>query len=234
MGLKEDLTADVRDIFNARWSTRDRTVVPESDDLRLGNDAVKFAEAVVLYADLAESTALVDAMADWFAAEIYKTFLHCASKIIRSMNGEITAFDGDRIMAVFLGDSKRSNATKSGLKINYAVRSIINPAIKKKYPDETYTVNHAVGIDVSQLFVARTGIRGSNDLVWVGRAANYAAKLATIRDNGYTTWITAEIYSKADAASKMGGDPKRSMWEKRSWSKLPGVEIYRSNWWWPL
>jgi class 3 adenylate cyclase len=232
MALKEDLEIDVRNIFNVRWATRDGTVVPESDDLGLGNDAVKFAEAVVLYADLAESTVLVDRKADWFAAEIYKTFLHCASKIIRSMNGEITAFDGDRIMAVFLGESKRSNATKCSLKINYAIRSIINPAIKNKYPDETYRISHVVGIDVSRLFVARTGIRGSNDLVWVGRAANYAAKLATIRDNGYTTWITADVYNKADEASKMGGDPKRSMWEKRSWSKLPGVEIYRSNWWW--
>ena len=37
MGLKEDLEADVRDIFNARWSTRDGTVVPEADDLRLGD-----------------------------------------------------------------------------------------------------------------------------------------------------------------------------------------------------
>lgn len=234
MGLKEDLEADVLDIFNSRWSTRDGTVVPEADDLRLGNDAVKFTEAAVLYADLAESTALVDKRADWFAAEIYKTFLHCASKIIRGMNGEITAFDGDRIMAVFLGDSKRSNATQCGLKINYAVRSIINPAIKKKYPDETYTVSHAVGIDVSKLFVARTGVRGSNDLVWVGRAANYGAKLATIRDSGYTTWITADVYTGANEASKMGGDPKRSMWEQRSWAKLPGVDIYRSNWWWPV
>ena len=33
-----------------------------------------------------------------------------------------------------------------------------------------------LGIDTSKLFVARTGIRKSNDLVWVGRAANYAAK----------------------------------------------------------
>lgn len=234
MGLKEDLETDVRDIFNAQWSTRDGTVVPEADDIRLGNDAVKFIEAVVLYADLAGSTALVDGKADWFAAEIYKTFLHCASKIIRSMKGEITAFDGDRIMAVFLGDSKRSNATKCGLKINYAVRSIINPAIKKKYSGETYAVNHAVGIDVSKLFVARTGVRGSNDLVWVGRAANYAAKLATLRDTGYATWITEDVYDRADEASKVGGDPKRSMWEKRSWSKLPEVAIYRSNWWWPV
>jgi uridylate cyclase len=69
MGLKEDLEADVRNIFSARWSTRDGTVVPDADDLKLGNDAVKFAEAVVLCADLAESTALVDGKADWLAAE---------------------------------------------------------------------------------------------------------------------------------------------------------------------
>jgi hypothetical protein len=30
------------------------------------------------------------------------------------------------------------------------------------------------------------------------------------------------------------GDPKRSMWEKRSWSTLPGLDIYRSNWWWSV
>ena len=103
MGLKEDLEADVWDIFNSRWSARDGTVVPEADDLRLSNDAVKFAEAAVLYADLAEPTALADEKADWFAAEVYKTFLHCASKIIRSMNGEITAFDGDRNHGRFPG-----------------------------------------------------------------------------------------------------------------------------------
>ena len=36
----------------------------------------------------------------------------------------------------------------------------------------------SVGIDTSELFVARTGIRRANDLVWVGRAANHAAKLS--------------------------------------------------------
>lgn len=234
MALKEDLEADVRGIFDAQWSTRKGTVVPEADDIALGNEAVTFEEAAVLYADLAESTALVDGKAEWFAAEVYKTFLHCSAKIIRNMDGEITAFDGDRIMAVFLGDSKRSNAMKSGLKINYAVKNVINPAIKKKYPNETYAVSHAVGIDLSKLFVARTGIRGSNDLVWVGRAANYAAKLATIRVSGYSTWITAAVHDSALESARMGGDPKRSMWEKQTWTKLPGIDIYRSNWWWKV
>jgi len=36
---------------------------------------------------------------------IYKTFLHCAAKIIRSHKGVITAYDGDRIIAVYIGKS---------------------------------------------------------------------------------------------------------------------------------
>lgn len=69
--------------------------------------------------------------------------------------------------------------------IDYAVTQIINPKILEKYPASPYTVRHAVGVDISQVFIARTGIRGSNDLVWVGRAANYAAKLCALREALY-------------------------------------------------
>ena len=34
-----------------------------------------------------------------------------------------------------------------------------------------------VGIDTGEVRTARIGIRGGNDLVWIRRAANYAAKL---------------------------------------------------------
>jgi len=58
--------------------------------LRLRNDAVE-PEAPVLYADLADSTKPVDGHIASFAAEGYKTFLHCAAKIIRQEGGTITA-----------------------------------------------------------------------------------------------------------------------------------------------
>ena len=51
MSLGEDLTKEVRKIFKDAWTTRDGQKVPESEDLRLGNDAVKL-DGTVLYADL--------------------------------------------------------------------------------------------------------------------------------------------------------------------------------------
>ena len=230
--LKKTVQDDVAAVFAARWKTRKGQVVPEADDVKLGNDAVKL-DGVVLYADLAKSTALVSGHKDFFAAEVYKTYLLTAGRIIRSEGGEITAFDGDRVMAVYLGNGKNSSAARTALKINWAVNNVINPAIKKQYPNTSYELSQVVGIASGPLFVARTGIRGSNDLVWVGRAANHSAKLCDIRDDGFSSYLTEPVFKKLNEAAKFGGKPKQSMWEKVTW-RSTGLTIYRSTWWWEL
>lgn len=229
MSLEEDLRSEVKRICGDQWTARDGQKVPESADLKLGNDAVKL-NATVLYADLSASTKLVDGYKPHFAAEIYKSYLHCAAKIIRSEGGSITSYDGDRIMAVFIGDWKNTSAARAGLKINYAVQDIVNPAIKAQY-DTTYQVSQTIGIDTSTLFVARTGIRGSNDLVWIGRAANYAAKLTELSSD-YPTRITASVHGMLQNNLKTTNG--KSMWEARSWTTMNGHSIYRSNWKWPV
>ena len=169
-----------------------------------------------------------------FAAEIYKAYLSCAAKVIRSECGEITSYDGDRIMAVYIGDSKNSSAARSALKINYTVTKIINPLLKKHYPTKNYSVKQVVGIDTSELFIARTGIRGSNDLVWVGRAANYAAKLCSLSSN-YPSGITKAVYDKLNKSVKYSDDGNETpMWKKTTWNDMNGMTIYRSTWWWKV
>ena len=115
--LKPELDIAVKNIFAGVWSERDREVVPEPEDLKLGNDAVKL-NATVRYADISSSTALVDSYRAQFAAEIYKVFLVCAAKIIKDEDGVITAYDGDRVMGVFIGGSKNTHAGRTALRIN--------------------------------------------------------------------------------------------------------------------
>lgn len=230
MALGDDLDSEVRKILQECWTTRTGQVVPESDDLGLGNDAVTL-EGTVLYADLDESTKLVDSMEPWFAAEVYKSFLVCAARIIRSEGGEITAYDGDRIMAVYIGNTKNTDAARTALKINYAVQEIINPVVSDLYNSLGYSVKHVVGIDTSNLFVARTGIRGANDLVWVGRAANYAAKLSG--RTGPSTQITAEVYNQLDDEAKFGQN-RQNMWSSEIAWELGSKQIYTSTWWWEV
>ena len=229
MGLKDDLDTYVEDVFRTVWTTRNGQKVPEPADLELKNEAVEL-EATVLYADLGKSTRMVKTHTQQFSAEIYKTFLYCAARVIRSTNGTITAYDGDRIMAVFIGDSKNSDAAKAALRINYAVEKIIQPGIKSMYTHSDFALEHRVGIDTSDLFIARTGIRGSNDLVWVGNAANNAAKMAAL-PTSYASYITADVYERLNDGSKYGSDPRQNMWTGLGSADL-GYTIYGSNWHW--
>jgi class 3 adenylate cyclase len=134
-------------------------------------------------------------------------------------------------MAVFIGESKNSQAAKAALQINHMVTVEINPRIRKQYPTTSYEIRHAVGIDTSKLFVAKTGVRNANDLVWVGRAANYAAKLCGLRNGSYSSFMTAEVFARLTRASKLGGNPERSMWEAFTWAET-GLIAYRSSWQW--
>lgn len=228
MSLAGDLQIEVSKIFKTQWNVRDGKVVPESANLSLGNEGVKL-DATVLYADLDGSTNLVDQYIPDFAAEIYKTYLHCTAKIIRLEGGVITAYDGDRVMAVFIGNAKNTNAARCGLKINYAVSNIINPLITELYPKSSFRVRQVVGIDSSELMATRTGIRGANDLVWVGRAANYAAKLCSLPSE-FPTRITKTVYdSLHNSLRTHEGLP---FWEPVTWTNMNNMDIYRSTGWW--
>ena len=230
MALKEDLASEVTRVFRERWKTTNGTVVPESEDLILGNEA-KVIGGTVLYADLSGSTKIVEGYKRHFAAEVYKSYLHCAAKLIREESGTVTAYDGDRVMGVFIGSFKNTSAVRCGLKINWVVKNIINPAIKVQYPNSSFQLRQIVGIDTSQMWVARTGVRGANDLVWVGRAANYAAKLNDL-DASYPTWITDSVYNNMNQAVKVTNG--QEMWEARTWIAMSSMTIYRSTWWWSV
>lgn len=228
----DEIRKQVAEILKTDWKRREGRTVPEAEDVQLGNDAVEL-EATVLYADMADSTALVKGYKDWFAAEIYKAYLYGACEIIRNNNGVITAFDGDRVMAVFFGDSRNTAAAKAALQINYFSNSIVNEEIKARYKDTAFTLEQAVGIDTSKLLVAKTGIRRSNDLVWVGRSANYAAKMCSLRNGMYKSFITQEVFDRLHESAKYGGKDKQIMWSKVMWQEM-GLSIYQSSYCWKI
>lgn len=231
MSLKDDLTVSVKKIFADQWDVEKTDDVPDSEDLRLNSNHAKDLEkATVLYADLDGSTKMVDKFEWAFCAEVYESYLRCAAEIIRNENGEVTAYDGDRVMAIFTGGSKNTNAVRCALKINYAITQIIQPVLNAQYPKKEFTIKHVVGIDTSQLRTARIGVRGDNDLVWIGRAANYAAKLTNL--TGQATWITKAVYDvMMDDVKYAGG---KSMWEARRWTTMDNLPVYCSTYWWRI
>jgi adenylate cyclase len=141
-------------------------------------------------------------------------------------------------MGIFIGDRKNTNAATSALKIKYAVTNIIKPKAEAYFTSLSKTsweIDHSVGVDTSSILAVRAGQRGSNDLIWVGRSPNLAAKLSEIRDPYYKSYISEDVYEALNDTAKKGGEKDQDMWTKCSYNWI-GVSwiVYKSSWWWKL
>lgn len=229
MSIADDIKNNASTTFRAKWDTREGQIVPDPKDLKLGNDAVHFDRVTVLYADLDQSTSLVETKKWEFAAEVYKTYLYAASRLIRGAGGSIVSYDGDRVMGIFIGNRQCNDAVRCALKINYAVKNYVQAELKSVYTTSTYKIRQVVGIDTSEMRAARTGVRGDNDLVWIGNSANLAAKL-TAESAQYPTWITDRVYGYLDDEQKLSKGT--NMWKSWKWGKHNNDTIYSSTYWW--
>jgi uridylate cyclase len=234
MGLYEDLCGDVRGIVDTPWKTRKGQVIPGTSDVALAGGAVEL-DATFLYADLAGSSRIAKELDRRVAARILKAFLATSTRLIKFHGASIASFDGDRVLGIFVGASRNSGAAKCALQIKHVVQKIIRPKFENTYDpvkNASFTIGHGTGIDTGTVLAVRAGARGDNDLIWIGRAPNLAAKLSDLRSSPYATWITASVYNRLNEKSKYDGDGK-DMWEARSWTFLgESISVYRSSYEW--
>jgi adenylate cyclase len=228
--IKLDL--DISTIFEAPWTSRDGIVVPSTEDVTLANGAVTI-DAVMLYADLAESTRLAREFGPSIAAKIVRAYLSTMTQIVKHDGGHVRSFDGDRVMGVFVGDGKNSSAANCALKMNHAISKILRPKAEAAFPSlvtKRYRLSHCVGIHGSPVLVVRAGVRGDNDLVFIGSAPNLAAKLSELRNSAYHSYMTHSVFRRLNQQAKTSRQGK-GMWE-RVQIKLGSENwaCYRSGW----
>ncbi|MCC8452880.1 adenylate/guanylate cyclase domain-containing protein [Streptomyces rochei] len=236
VGLAEDVEKAVTNVVCSNWNTRKGLGVPETEDVSLSNGAVE-VDAVYLYADLANSTSLAQDFTPTTAAKVIRAYLDATCRIIRARGGKIRSFDGDRVMAVFMGPTKNTDAARCALQINHAVKKIVRPKAEANLSSlktQGFEIKHCVGIDSGKALIVRGGVRGSNDLVSIGRAPNVAAKLSDVRNGNYHTYITKDVYEgMLESMRTYNGRP---VWEGPFTREIGDkkITVYRSSWTWSL
>ncbi|WP_080436631.1 adenylate/guanylate cyclase domain-containing protein [Burkholderia ubonensis] len=231
MTLHEDLLNKVTELTAENWAEiPSGCTIPDLDNLNYLNSGVNLY-ATILYADIHGSTPLVDSTDSQLAAEYYKAFLHCASQIIRNQTGEIQAYDGDRVMGVFLGENHANRAINSALMINFSISSIINPTFSNQYGDSHKKLQHTVGIDTGPVMATKVGVRAAGELAWIGAPANYAAKLNSFNglDPAYPTRITTRTFELLPDNLKIDIN-RNNMWDG-PYNNLKKIDHYRCNYW---
>lgn len=220
-------------LFETNFDVRDGRVIPATTDVTLKDGAVKI-EAAFLYADLAGS-ALLSKTCPWSTtAKIIRAFLDCSTRLILKNGGVVRSFDGDRVMGIFIGDSKNSSAANCGREIHWVVRNTLHPAAHKKFDsikNNNIEIRNCSGVDVGDVHAVRSGVRDSNDLIWIGKAASFSAKLSDIRDQPYHTYISSRTHAKLNQEAKFDSSGV-SLWTKSDFSFAGENEtVYKSNHW---
>lgn len=225
MPSKAQLEKIVDDTLAIAWSERTGTVVPSTDTVALKDGAVSI-EAAFLYADLAQ-TSLLTRLCPWdTTAKIIRAYLDCSVRIIRSYGGEIRSFDGDRVMGVFIGEMKNTNATKAAREIFYTVEEILAPKARSRFKsikDNDIKLRNCVGVDYGMARAVRAGIRNNNDLIWIGKAPSFAAKLSDIRNYPNCVYISERTFKKIEKPKNITDGT--SIWRKEVFD-FSGIKEY--------
>lgn len=229
------IETSVSDIMTAAWEITDGKVVPKTEDVVMKNGG-RLVNATYLYADLAGSSKLASTLKKEATAKIIRAYINSASRILRNCGGEIRSFDGDRVMAIFMGDEKETQAARAALAINWAVIKVLRPAIEKNWSDgsDFCDINHGVGIDTGEALIVRGGVRDNNDLISVGAAPNVAAKLSELRD-GYPLTMTEAVYAAMSEKVALLDDGS-PFWVRSLIRDGSGVNtsVYRSRGYWGI
>jgi class 3 adenylate cyclase len=230
MPRHDQLIAQIRTIATTAVHIQRGRIVPRAEDVALVDGARQF-QATFAYADLVGSSLLATRFPTPDVAKIYKAFLGAATTTFRSYQGQIRSFDGDRVLAVFLGDDAELRAVRAGLQLNGVMVEIVRPAMHKALAflrEGGFALRHRTGIDSGTVTAVRVGPMANNDLSWIGAPPNVAAKLAASPPQFGATVVTAHVYGRLpDELRWNAGNP---LWTPRDWEGPEGrTQIYGST-----
>lgn len=222
MSLLDDVNAQIAKTIKTTMTVTERPTgstdksVPEPSDI--GYNGGKLISCTYLYTDMHDSSTLAATASKEEAARVFRGYLNVSTKIIRSLDGHIRSFDGDRVMGVFTGTDKEDRAVKAAMQIKWAVETHVTPAIHAKIPSlksNGWKLKQSSGIATGKTLLARAGFRDNDDMISIGVAPNLAAKLSDIRRTGdearFVTRISKGTFSKlSDARLRANGN---NMWQ---------------------
>lgn len=223
----EDLKNKISSYATEKYDIEETTIVPSTDysKLTFGNKGLT-CEFTFMFMDIRKSSQLQDLYGFKTAARIYQSFHEINVRVITANSGSVRAFDGDRIMGVFAGDYKNTSAATAALEIQWAVRSILNPTLGT-------TISCGSGIDMGKTLVTKVG-KGRNtenqDLVWVGKACNYASHLSNEANNSII--ISTNAYDRLAESKKVYNGSQ--VWQPKIISLKNGskVNCHETTWGW--
>ena len=205
---------------------------PSDSRLTLGNTGF-LGEYAFLYVDMRGSSEFTDQHRLQTITKIYKAYHHCMVECIKTFNGKVRSFDGDRVLGVFGGNRKVNNAIECAMKMTGCRYDILQPKIKAALSNGNFSLG--VGISTGKAMVSKAGVgydKNNRDLIWIGDPPNLGSKLSDEADSPYSIYICKDTFEKLLENNRYTTKDgvKTDMWTRQSFKfKNDTIEIYKTG-----
>lgn len=231
--IENKVDAVLKDPFT-QYDTDEIPDIENTTDSRLTHGNTGFlGEFTFLYVDMRGSSSFTDQHRLQTITKIYKAYHHCMVECIKSFNGKIRSFDGDRVLAVFSGDRKVNNAIECAMKMVGCKYDILQPKIKTAFNNDKFSLG--VGISTGKTMVSKAGVgydKNNRDLIWIGDPPNLGAKLSDEADSPYSIYICKETFGRLLETNRYTtrNQVKTDMWTQAAFQfKSAPITIYKTG-----
>ncbi len=223
-------------LLDERFDEYSIDTVPEAGDRRLTHGGTGLAgEFTFLYVDMRSSSALPWAHRRQSVAKLYKAFHHCMVEAVKSGNGRVRSFDGDRVLGIFAGARRADQAVETAMRMVGCKEEILIPKIRTKYQNDSFDIG--IGVATGPALAIKAGVgydMNNRDLVWIGDPPNLGSKLSDVARHPASIYICRTTFELLETSNRWGTNrsgENADMWEKKTLSLNNGqVECYSSGW----
>ncbi len=235
MATNQEILDKLDEYLNQSYVQEETRVVPKISDLTFGNTTKKMPFAVVLYVDMRKSRKLLSDATTFWSIKVHRAFLLALTYCVERRDGHMRSFNGDGIMAFFVGDNASSRAVRAAMDTKGFVLKL-NEHLEDAGLN---AIDYGIGIGQGAIAVAKSGKAGDDqtkqDLIWVGLPVYVAVELSDFGKSPNNLWISNNVRTSIGKENHLDivyDKNGKSMWTKET-KKLKSIgetEVRTTTW----
>ena len=235
MATNKETLEIIDDYLNASYIKEDTRVVPKKQDLTFGNTTKKMSFAVALYVDMRKSRKILSDASTFWSIKIHRAFLLALTHCVERRDGHMRSFNGDGILAFFVGENASSKAVRAAMDMKGFVLKI-SELLEN---EDVSKIDFGIGIAQGEIMVAKSGKAGDDqtkqDLIWVGLSVYMAVELSDYARSLNNIWISNNVrisIGKEKYLDVINDKEGNSKWVKqnRSFKSVGQKEVRSTSW----
>jgi len=193
MATNQEVIDIINEYLTESYDRFHTNVVPKKKDLTFSNSVKVMKHVVVFFIDMRKSRKILSDASDFWSIKIHKSFLKAVTHCIDNNDGHLRSFNGDGILAFFIGENAASRAVRTAMNIKGFVLKI-NETLNDY---DVNSIDFGIGIAQGKVMVAKSGKAGDDqtkqDLVWIGLPVYLAVELSEIGHSLKNIWISHKV-----------------------------------------